>query len=155
MDCIIPDTSRYRAGRKNEELVLGYLKQNFGHTGTLSSGSKGPADITTFNSKNTKFSIQAKLRTNKGAVTVSASEISALVDYADKVGSIPVVAVTTDDVESLLLTSIYSRNKIRKSEIIDVCGNLVAIELEDGFACTLFNLRTGMHIGYNDLVGVN
>ena len=155
MGCSIRnDDSNYVRGRANEEAILRYL-QSKNWTGTLSDGSRSPADLVVFNPILTKYAIQAKLRKGRNAVSISKPEIKSIHNYAVSIGAVPIAAVTTDDAKYLLSISTFLRHKKRPDEIVDLCGNFVAMYLDTGFICTMFNLNTGQRIGYDDLGGVN
>ena len=143
-----PKNNHYTVGRANEE-ALGRLLAAKGLRISLMDGSKGPVDLITTR-PSLKWGIQVKTTSNPN-YSISTREVNKICEYCHKIGALPLLAIVTKDLDELLSVSTYSINEHSPTDIVDICGNLIAMRLDTGYVCTIFNLVTGGRIGYGDL----
>jgi len=150
MSCVRePQNKSYIIGRKMEIYVASVLAA-FGWRYILSPGSRGPADI--ISTKGIwKLCIQVKHRNSQCSSNLKFSEYKKLIKFSKRNNGIPVLAYVTKEIKKFLSVPIYFRNRQNASEIVDICGNLIAIELPGGAALTLYNLSNGKKLGYDKL----
>ena len=147
----IAKNNHYTVGRANEE-ALGRLLEAKGLRISLMDGSKGPVDLIATR-PSLKLGIQVKTTSNP-KYSISEKDVNKIYEYCHKIGAVPFLAIVTNDLDKLLSVSTYSINEHNPTDIVDICGNLIAMRLDTGYVCTIFNLVTGDRMGYSDLMGV-
>ena len=146
-----PQNDYYVKGRANEE-ALGRLLEAKGFRVYLSPGSQGPVDLIATR-PSLKWGIQVKTTSNP-KYSISEKDVNKIYEYCHEIGAVPFLAIVTKDLDKLLSVSTYSINEHNPTDIVDICGNLIAMRLDTGYVCTIFNLVTGDRLGYCDLMGV-
>ena len=146
-----PQNDYYVKGRANEE-ALGRLLEAKGFRVYVSPGSQGPVDLITTR-PSLKWGIQVKTTSNP-KYSISEKDVNKIYEYCHKIGAVSFLAIVTKDLDKLLSVSTYSINEHNPTDVVDICGNLIAMRLDTGYVCTIFNLVTGDWIGYGDLMGV-
>ena len=146
-----PQNDYYVKGRANEE-ALGRLLEAKGFRVYISPGSQGPVDLIATR-PSLKWGIQVKTTSNP-KYSISEKDVNKIYEYCHKIGAVPFLAIITKDLDKLLSVSTYSINEHNPTDVVDICGNLIAMRLDTGYVCTIFNLVTGDRMGYSDLMGV-
>ena len=146
-----PQNDYYVKGRANEE-ALGRLLEAKGFRVYLSPGSQGPVDLIATR-PSLKWGIQVKTTSNP-KYSISEKDVNKIYEYCHKIGAVSFLAIVTKDLDKLLSVSTYSINEHNPTDVVDICGNLIAMRLDTGYVCTIFNLVTGDRMGYSDLMGV-
>lgn len=146
-----PQNDYYVKGRANEE-ALGRLLEAKGFRVYVSPGSQGPVDLITTR-PGLKCGIQVKTTSNP-KYSISENDVNKIYEYCHKIGAVPFLAIVTKDLDKLLSVSTYSINEHNPTDVVDICGNLIAMRLDTDYVCVIFNLITGGRIGYCDLMGV-
>ena len=146
-----PQNDYYVKGRANEE-ALGRLLEAKGFRVYVSPGSQGPVDLIATR-PSLKWGIQVKTTSNP-KYSISEKDVNKIYEYCHKIGAVSFLAIVTKDLDKLLSVSTYSINEHNPTDIVDICGNLIAMRLDTGYVCTIFNLVTGDRMGYSDLMGV-
>ena len=146
-----PQNDYYVKGRANEE-ALGRLLEAKGFRVYVSPGSQGPVDLIATR-PSLKWGIQVKTTSNP-KYSISEKDVNKIYEYCHKIGAVPFLAIVTKDLDKLLSVSTYSINEHNPTDVVDICGNLIAMRLDTGYVCTIFNLVTGDRMGYSDLMGV-
>ena len=146
-----PQNDYYVKGRANEE-ALGRLLEAKGFRVYISPGSQGPVDLIATR-PSLKWGIQVKTTSNP-KYSISEKDVNKIYEYCHKIGAVSFLAIVTKDLDKLLSVSTYSINEHNPTDVVDICGNLIAMRLDTGYVCTIFNLVTGDRIGYGDLMGV-
>ena len=146
-----PKNNHYTVGRANEE-ALGRLLAAKGLRVSLMDGSKGPVDLIATR-PSLKLGIQVKTTSNP-KYSISEKDVNKIYEYCHEIGAVPFLAIVTKDLDKLLSVSTYSINEHNPTDVVDICGNLIAMRLDTGYICTIFNLVTGGQIVYSDLMGV-
>ena len=146
-----PQNDYYVKGRANEE-ALGRLLTAKGLRISLMDGSKGPVDLIATR-PSLKWGIQVKTTSNP-KYSISEKDVNKIYEYCHEIGAVPFLAIVTNDLDKLLSVSTYSINEHNPTDVVDICGNLIAMRLDTGYVCTIFNLVTGDRMGYSDLMGV-
>ena len=146
-----PQNDYYVKGRANEE-ALGRLLEAKGFRVYLSPGSQGPVDLIVTR-PSLKWGIQVKTTSNP-KYSISEKDVNKIYEYCHEIGAVPFLAIITKDLDKLLSVSTYSINEHNPTDVVDICGNLIAMRLDTGYVCTIFNLVTGDRMGYSDLMGV-
>ena len=143
-----PKNDNYVKGRANEEALARLLEAKCFRV-SLSDGSRGPVDLIATR-PSLKWGIQVKTTSNPN-YSISTREVNKICEYCHKIGALPLLAIVTKDLDKLLSVLTYSINEHSPTDIVDICGNLIAMRLDTGYVCTIFNLVTGDRIGYGDL----
>ena len=143
-----PKNDHYVKGRANEE-ALGRLFEAKGFRASLSAGSQGPVDLVTIRPC-VKFGIQVKTTSNP-KYSISKKDVNKIYEYCNNIGAVPFLAVVTKDLDELLSVSTYSINEHCVTDIVDICGNLIAFRLDTDYVCILYNLITGERMNYDCL----
>ena len=146
-----PQNDYYVKGRANEE-ALGRLLEAKGFRVYVSPGSQGPVDLIATR-PSLKWGIQVKTTSNP-KYSISEKDVNKIYEYCHEIGAVPFLAIVTKDLDKLLSVSTYSINEHNPTDVVDICGNLIAMRLDTGYVCTIFNLVTGDRMGYSDLMGV-
>ena len=146
-----PQNDYYVKGRANEE-ALGRLLEAKGFRVYVSPGSQGPVDLIATR-PSLKWGIQVKTTSNP-KYSISEKDVNKIYEYCHKIGAVSFLAIVTKDLDKLLSVSTYSINEHNPTDVVDICGNLIAMRLDTGYVCTIFNLVTGDRMGYSDLMGV-
>ena len=146
-----PQNDHYVKGRANEE-ALGRLLEAKGFRVYISPGSQGPVDLIATR-PSLKWGIQVKTTSNP-KYSISEKDVNKIYEYCHEIGAVPFLAIVTKDLDKLLSVSTYSINEHNPTDVVDICGNLIAMRLDTGYVCTIFNLVTGGQIVYSDLMGV-
>jgi len=146
-----PQNDYYVKGRANEE-ALGRLLEAKGFRVYISPGSQGPVDLIATR-PSLKLGIQVKTTSNP-KYSISEKDVNKIYEYCHEIGAVPFLAIITKDLDKLLSVSTYSINEHNPTDVVDICGNLIAMRLDTGYVCTIFNLVTGDRMGYSDLMGV-
>jgi len=146
-----PQNDYYVKGRANEE-ALGRLLEAKGFRVYVSPGSQGPVDLIATR-PSLKLGIQVKTTSNP-KYSISEKDVNKIYEYCHKIGAVSFLAIVTKDLDKLLSVSTYSINEHNPTDVVDICGNLIAMRLDTGYVCTIFNLVTGDRMGYSDLMGV-
>ncbi len=135
-----PQNDHYVKGRANEE-ALSRLLEAKGFRVYVSPGSQGPVDLIATR-PSLKLGIQVKTTSNP-KYSISEKDVNKIYEYCHKIGAVPFLAIVTKDLDKLLSVSTYSINEHNPTDIVDICGNLIAMRLDTGYVCTIFNLVTG------------
>ena len=114
---------------------------------SLSAGSKGPIDLVATR-PGLKIGVQVKT-TGNPKYSISEKDINKIYDYCHEIGAVPFLAVVTKDFDELLSVSTYSVNEHCVTDVVDICGNLIAIRLDTDYVCILYNLVTGERMNYD------
>ena len=146
-----PKNDNYVKGRANEEALARLLEAKCFRV-SLSDGSRGPVDLIATR-PSLKWGIQVKTTSNP-KYSISEKAVNKIYEYCHEIGAVPFLAIVTKDLDKLLSVSTYSINEHNPTDIVDICGNLIAMRLDTGYVCTIFNLVTGGRIGYSDLMEV-
>ena len=141
-----PKNDHYVKGRANEE-ALARLLEAKGFRVSLSAGSKGPIDLVATR-PGLKIGVQVKTTSNP-KYSISEKDINKIYDYCHEIGAVPFLAVVTKDFDELLSVSTYSVNEHCVTDVVDICGNLIAIRLDTDYVCILYNLVTGERMNYD------